>query len=253
MSCGMYGMGGRAVEEAAPGTVGWELVFDGDFAGVTPASKSGTGTDTIAGGDFAGLPWRYDNNASNNGTATLGTSGLLLSGGAGVGSYGAAIDVSSLITADDEDDFVIALYVDSIAGITGASEGVRVGISTTGPLTSGSVSDAMKAQQQTSTTWLPQMAKNDSTTTGYTSTVTTATSGRLTIRVMKGVLVFSNWAPSETALPNDAAIDALFPHQISESAKASPRYASALWVGVNVIYTVDMRLTRVAIYKRGVV
>lgn len=252
MGCGMYGMAGKPAEEAAPGTVGWELVFDGDFAGVTPATKTGSGSEAIVGGDFDGLTWAWTNNSANGGTAYLTTDGIKVVGGSGAGSYEAGIDISSLMTANDEDDFVIALYLRDIAGVTGTTRGLRAGISAAGTLSSGT-NDGMKAQYQSSGIWTPNIMRNDTTTTSYAGAVSIATSGRLLVRCFAGRIAFSSWAQSETALPDAAAIDALFLHQASFSAKAAQVYTSALHVGINAIFIAEVELYRVAIYKKGVV
>lgn len=237
---------------AAPGTVGWELVFDGDFASVTPATKTGSGSEAIVGGDFDGLTWAWTNNSANGGTAYLTTDGIKAVGGSGAGSYEAGINISSLMTANDEDDFVIALYLRDIAGVTGATRGLRAGISAAGTLSSGT-NDGMKAQYQSSGIWTPNIMRNDTTTTSYAGAVSIATSGRLLVRCFAGRIAFSNWAQGETALPDAAAIDALFLHQASFSAKAAQVYTSALHVGINAIFIAEVELYRVAIYKKGVV
>lgn len=242
-----------AIPSSDPGTLGWELVFDGDFAGVTPATQSGSGSGTIVGGDFDGLPYKWADNASNGGQVVLSTDGLKADGGSGsVGSTGADIDVSTLIAPEDEDDFVAVLFVDAIANVNGSSKGVRVGVSATGQLTAA-VCDGMKATYQSSGNWLPNIMKDDATTTSYAGTQAIATSGRLIVRVLKGMVAWSNWAPAETDLPDAAEIAACYAHQASYSAKASARYSTTLWVGVNGIFNAEVELYRVAIYRKEVV
>jgi len=245
--------GGDGPTPPTPGTVGWVKAHDLDFAGITPVNQtSASGSGTLSGGDFDGLPYTWLRIAGSGGSLDITTDGAKLEGAA-TGSYECDINISSLVTASSEDDIVIVLYIRDIAGITSATKGIRAGISAAGTLASGT-NDGMKDQYQSASNWLPNIMKNDTTTTSYGGTVAIPTEGRLVIRLRGGYMANSAWTAGSTAEPDAADIAALFLHQISFSAKASPTYTSALWVGLNAIYTgVYAELYRVIIYVPGVV
>jgi len=233
--------------------VGWVKTHDLDFTGITPVSQSSaSGSGTLAGGDFDGLPYKWARTAGSGGSLDITTDGAKVSGAA-TGSYEVHADISTLVNADDDEDIVLALFIRDIAGINGATKGIRTGISAAGTLASGT-NDGMKAQYQSSGIWLPNIMHNDTTTTSYAGTASIPTEGRLTIRLRGGQMIHSGWSAGDATEPDDADIAALFLHQLSESAKATPDYTSALWVGLNAIYTgVEAELYRVCIYEKGVV
>ena len=244
--------GGDGPTPPSPGTVGWVKAHDLDFAGITPVNQtSASGTGTLAGGDFDGLPYKWDRPSGTVGSVDFSTDGMLVTG-ATTGSYECSIDISSLVTASSEDDIVVALYIRDIAGITSATRGLRLAISAAGTLASGT-NDGMKAQYQSSGIWLPNIMRNDTTTTSYGGTAAIPTEGRLVIRLRGGLMANSAWTAGSTAEPDAAVIDALFLHQISFGAKASPTYSTALWVGLSTIYSSVAELYRVIVYVPGVV
>ncbi len=254
MPCGMYAMAGKPAAEATPGSVGWVKTHDLDFAGITPVSQSSaSGSGTLSGGDFDGVPYKWNRPTGSAGALDITTDGMKLTGMAS-GSYEAHIDLSTLVNASDDDDFVLAIFVRDIAGINATNEGLRLGLSAAGTLASG-VNSGMKAIYQSAGIWLPNIMKDDTTTTSYGGTVAIPTEGRLSIRMRGGAMVHSNWAASVSSEPSEADIEALFLQQISLSAKAAAPYTTALWVGASAFNGADVtvEIYRVCIYKKGVV
>ena len=186
MGCGMYAMAGKPAEEAAPGTVGWVKTHDLDFAGITPVShSSASGSGTLAGGDFDGLPYKWNRTAGSSGSIDITTDGMKITGTAS-GGYEGYIDLSTLINASDSDDFVVAIFVRDIAGLnTSTTKGMRVGLSAAGTLSSGT-NDGLKGNWTSGTNWTPNIMRNDTTTTSYGGTATVPTEGRLTVRIVGG-------------------------------------------------------------------
>lgn len=236
-----------------PGTVGWVKTHDLDFTGITPVSQSSaSGSGTLAGGDFDGIPYKWNRPSGSAGGLAITEDGMKLTGMAG-GSYEAHVDLSTLVNASDDDDFVVAIFVRDIAGINASTEGMRLGISAAGTLASGT-NDGMKSSYA-SASWTPNIMRNDTTTTSYGGTVAIATEGRLTVRLRSGIMAHSAWAAGSSDEPDEAAIDALFLHQISFAAKASEPYSTGLWVGASAYNGADVtvEIYRICIYKRGVV
>jgi hypothetical protein len=207
MSCGMYGMGGRAVAgEEATAELGWETLADYDFTGLDSATLTSTGNVQKGGVNF-GPAYKVVDYSSNGGTVTAGATGIVVNGlniNSGLNLTFALSDVPA-ITPDNV--VAIDLVLVDVAEIDSGSDGIRVGFVDSG----GNFSAGTRCQLRgnyVSAGVITWQTETDATATNWQTSQTLYATYTVTLLLIGGFIVQVFRQDNSETPPNDTTIAA---------------------------------------------